>query len=530
MATVEASDTHEQGSDSNELAGFGYKQELDRSLGTFSSFAAGFSYISILTGVVALFGFGYLNAGPGVWWTWPVVVGGQILVALCFMEMAGQYPIAGSVYQWSKHLTKGFSAWMVGWIYIVGAIVTIAAVAVDWQVVLPQISTHLQIFGSSADAGLTSTKGGAQNALLLGTILVCITTIINMLGVKLMARINNIGVAAELCGASILIILLLFHLHHSPAVIAHSYSYGAGHPWGYFGALLVGGLLSAYVMYGFDTAGTLAEETNNPRKHAPPAIIRAIGAAAAIGGLVILLGIMSNKNLHDKNIGLLGLPYVMKKAFGNTTGNVFLADSGLAIFVCCLAVQTATIRMMFSMARDNQLPFGSAIARVSGHRKVPVVPALVTGLLTLVLLAINVSNQSAFYVLTSLAIIMFYLAYLGVTAPMLVRRLRGTWPKPDHGPYFSLGRWGLLVNILAVVYGMLVTINIAWPRNSIYNAVGKAHWYWQWAAPLFVAIIFVVGALYYYLVQVNKGSEVLEEHRADIPVAPVPAPLGDAMP
>src|SRR5689334_15543111 len=138
MATT-APETSTQASDSNELAGFGYKQELDRSLGSFSAFAAGFSYISILTGVTALFGFGYLNAGPGVWWTWPVVVFGQILVALCFMELAAQYPIAGSVYQWSKQLAKGYTAWMVGWIYIVGAVVTIAAVAVDWQVVLPQI-------------------------------------------------------------------------------------------------------------------------------------------------------------------------------------------------------------------------------------------------------------------------------------------------------------------------------------------------------------------------------------------------------
>ena len=139
MATVET--PREAGADSSELAGFGYKQELDRSLGSFSSFAAGFSYISILTGVTALFGLGYLNAGPGVWWTWPVVVFGQILVALCFMEMAGQYPIAGSVYQWSKQVGGAFGSWMTGWIYIVGAIVTIAAVAIDWQVVLPQI-TH----------------------------------------------------------------------------------------------------------------------------------------------------------------------------------------------------------------------------------------------------------------------------------------------------------------------------------------------------------------------------------------------------
>ncbi len=191
-------------SDSNELAGFGYKQELDRSLGSFSSFAAGFSYISILTGVTALFGFGYGFAGPGVWWTWPVMVVGQVLVALCFMEMAAQLSDRGlGVPVVASRSRARFASWMTGWIYIVGAIVTIAAVAIDWQVVLPQIIDPIfQFFGSAADAGITSTKGGAQNALLLGGILICITTIINMLGVKLMSRINNVGVIAELVGAS----------------------------------------------------------------------------------------------------------------------------------------------------------------------------------------------------------------------------------------------------------------------------------------------------------------------------------------
>ncbi len=184
MATVETPRGAGPTGDSRELAGFGYKQELDRSLGSFSSFAAGFSYISILTGVTALFGLAYGFAGPGVWWTWPVVIGGQALVALCFMEMAAQYPIAGSVYQWGKQISGPFASWMTGWIYIVGAIVTITAVAIDWQVVLPQVTTSLQFFGNaSTDAGTTITKGGAQNALLLGGVLIIITTIINMLGV-----------------------------------------------------------------------------------------------------------------------------------------------------------------------------------------------------------------------------------------------------------------------------------------------------------------------------------------------------------
>src|SRR5438874_1295876 len=333
-------------SDSNELAGFGYKQELDRSLGSFSSFAAGFSYISILTGVIQLFAFGFAFAGPAVWWTWLIVLFGQSMVALCFMEMAGQYPLAGSVYNWSKRVAGDFSSWLTGWIYVVGSIVTVAAVAVAWQVVLPQVSTKFQILGSTADAGTYVTKGGAQNALLLGAVLVAFGTIVNMLGVKIMARINNFGVMAELIGATLLVILLIFHFVRGPGIVFHTLGLGAGHSWGYFGAFIIGGIMSAYVMYGFDTAGTLAEETNDPRRTAPPAIIRALIAASIIGGLLILFALMTVKNIHDPNIGLLGLPFIIKQALGNTLGNILLVDPAIAIPVCTLAVMPACIRLL----------------------------------------------------------------------------------------------------------------------------------------------------------------------------------------
>ncbi|MBV9047458.1 MAG: amino acid permease, partial [Solirubrobacterales bacterium] len=349
MATTEVPQA-EPSADSNELAGFGYKQELDRSLGSFSSFAAGFSYISILTGVFELFGFGYLNAGPAVWWSWLVVLSGQMAVALCFAELAGQFPLAGSVYQWSKRISSDAVSWMTGWVLIVGSIVTVAAVAVAWQVVLPQANSFFQILGSKADIGLYSTPGGAKNALLLGAILVIFATVINLLGVKVMARINNFGVAAELIGSTILVILLIFHFHRGPQVVFKTLGTGAGHSWGYFGAFIIGGIMSAYVMCGFDTAGTLAEETNDPRRNAPPAIIRALLAASLIGGLLIIFAIMAVDNIYDKNIGLLGLPYIVKQALGNTAGDVFLYDSAIAITVCTLAVCAACIRMLFAMA------------------------------------------------------------------------------------------------------------------------------------------------------------------------------------
>ena len=84
--------------DSSGMDEFGYAQTLDRSIGKFASFAAGVSYISILTGVFQLFYFGFSMAGPAYAWSWPLVFAGQLMVALCFAELAGRYPVAGSVY------------------------------------------------------------------------------------------------------------------------------------------------------------------------------------------------------------------------------------------------------------------------------------------------------------------------------------------------------------------------------------------------------------------------------------------------
>ena len=71
---------------------FGYKESLARSIGSFGSFAAGVSYISILTGTFQLFYFGFGTAGPAYLWSWPMVLVGQLAVALCFMELAAKYP------------------------------------------------------------------------------------------------------------------------------------------------------------------------------------------------------------------------------------------------------------------------------------------------------------------------------------------------------------------------------------------------------------------------------------------------------
>ncbi|WP_327065418.1 amino acid permease [Kitasatospora sp. NBC_01250] len=498
--------------DSTDLARFGYQQELQRSLGSFSSFAAGFSYISIMTGVFQLFGFGFASGGPAFVWTWPLVFIGQGAVALCFAEMAGQFPLAGGVYQWSKQIARPVASWMAGWIMTIGAIVTAAAVAVAYQVILPQVSLAFQVVGGAADAGVTTTPNGAQNAIVLALGLVVFTTIVNIVGVRLMAKINNLGVAVELIGVTLLIIMLAVHIKRGPQVVLHTAGTGAGHSWGYLGAFLVASIMSAYVFYGFDTAGMLAEETTEPRRHAPRAILRAVTAAFLAGGLLMLVGMMAVGNINASELGTLGMPYLVKSTLGTGLGDAFLICSAIAITVCCLAVQTAAIRLLFSMARDGRLPFGAALAKVSPRSSTPVAPAVVTGVLTIALLLVNIGNQRVFYILTSVAIILFYLPYLLVTAPMLLRRLRGRWPRADHGPYFSLGRWGLVVNIVAVGYGVAMTVNLAWPRAAVY---GDDHWYYTWGAIVFTAVVSAVGGLLYLRYGSRGGTP---QHTAAEPV------------
>ncbi|WP_235581659.1 APC family permease [Rhodococcus sp. Leaf278] len=485
---------------------FGYKESLDRSLGKFASFAAGVSYISILTGTFQLFYFGFGTAGPAYLWSWPAVFVGQLCVALCFMELAAKYPVAGSVYNWAKLLGRRIVGWSAGWLMLTASIVTLAAVALALQLNLPRIWSGFQIIGDGSGA-----TDFAANAVLLGAILIAITTTINALGVRLMAMINSAGVFIELIAAVLIAILLAANITRGPEVFFSSNGYGAGESGGYLGAFLVASLASGYVMYGFDTASSLGEETVEPRRTAPKAIFRAILASFVIGGAILVFAVMAAPDLNDPSLGSPdgSLQSIVESVMWGPLGTVFLICIVIAVFVCSLAVHTAAIRLTFAMARDNALPFGESLAKVNPKTQTPVVPAVTIGVLAIVILVVNIGQPQIFTVLTSIAIIMIYLAYLMVTGPLLVKRIKGEWPPEDLKPggYFTMGKFGLPVNIAAVVWGAGMAINLAWPREAVYGTP----WYNTFGAFVYIGGILGVGLLW-YAVKGRKHIGTLKSH------------------
>src|SRR2546421_9309871 len=174
------------------LQKFGYRQELRRTLGFLSNFAVAFSYISVSTGTFTNQAVAFGVGGPAIFWAWPLVILGQTFVALNFAELSSHFPVAGSIYQWSKRLSNRTLGWFTGWIYFWAGVVTVTAVAATVPLVLSTI-TGFDLASPSPVAALDMWQ-------FVGLLTLVTTTLINSIGVRLLATINNIGVGAEIIG------------------------------------------------------------------------------------------------------------------------------------------------------------------------------------------------------------------------------------------------------------------------------------------------------------------------------------------
>jgi urea carboxylase system permease len=500
---------HAHSADVRDLARFGYQQELRRVLGVYSSFAVAFSYISPSTGIFTLFILGISLAGPAFFWSWPIVVIGQLLVGLNFAEVSSHFPVAGSVYQWTKYLSNRTYAWFTGWIYLFAGILTVAAVVSTVPLVLIPLLNN--VFGWSIGTDFNTERNVAALVLLS-------TTLLSIFGVRIVAFVNNTGVVFEILGMVVFaLVLLLFYHHQSLSSFTDTTYLGSGFS-NQAGVFLAAMFMSLFVIYGFDTASTLAEETKNPRREAPRAVLAAIIGAAIIGAIFLIAVIIAipgdlTKFIADINAGKDPFPLItiITANFPPWAANLYLFVVFAAIYVCCLAIQTSTIRLAFGMARDGKLPGGSYFNRVSPSLHTPIGTCIVIG----VLAALPLIYYAGAALIAIGATGMIYLSYILGNFAILFARFRG-WPK-ESAP-FKLGQWGLIVNILALVWGIAMEINFLWPRNvavgaqnpplSFLLSTGSNITYTGPLAgfPLYeltLGVILLVGVVYYVIAQRN---------------------------
>jgi len=199
------------------LARHGYKQELKREMGWFSSFSMSFSIIAVTTGLFATYGAGLQTAGPVFIWTWPVVGAGQFLLALVFARLARRIPLSGMAYQWTRELGGETLGWWAGWLMIIQVLTGLAAVC------YAMASYTLPEFGIA----VTDTN------VIVATIIVLFSiALINHMGVKIASVVNNVMVMTQIIVIVVVgLLLLIFSVKHKTNSFHFLFSY-PGHPGG----------------------------------------------------------------------------------------------------------------------------------------------------------------------------------------------------------------------------------------------------------------------------------------------------------
>jgi amino acid transporter len=460
------------------LESFGYKQELRRSLSFWTNFAVGFAFISPVVGLYAIIALATFAAGPAWVWALFIVLAGQLLVASVFAELASQFPIAGGIYQWSRRLTTPTYAWFAGWIYVWTIMLTVTAVA---------------YFGSVWLAAVFDAAPTANQQVLWALAILAIATLVNAIGLNPLKYVVNVGIVAE-CIASVLIgfLLLLFFREHSISYLWEGLGAQASFNSGsYFAAFLAAIAIAGWAFVGFDSCGSVSEETKDPMRRVPRAILFSL---SSVGFVIILNAIAIGLSNEDTAAVMAGevldpvTPTVVA-AFGSWVEKPFEIVVLAAFLACAIAVQATATRVLFSLSRDRMLPGSGFLSRV-GANKVPLGALAAACVVSAAGLLFGL-NARAVNTLITFGSGGYYITFWLVCVAALYARLSGRWVPAGR---FSLGRFALPVNIAAVVWLTFEAINIAWPRTVL--AVPGAKFYQVWAIVLIFGVLSVIGLIY----------------------------------
>ena len=435
------------------LAKFGYKQELFRQMGGFSNFAISFSIISILTGLISMFGYGVSLVGGFAYWTWVVVAFFQLFNALSMGEMASSFPLAGGLYPWARHLSSPQVGWWVGWINMIA-----------WWAVSVAIDFSLgTLLAGSGWFGLT------MNTATIVTITVVVMTlqaVMNIFGIKLVSWFNNFSVWLHMIGTVLLFTLLLWLGRAHPI----SYIFSTDTPDGniglggakFFLAFLPAILMSAWTLTAFDASADVSEETKDPQHTVPWGMVIAVVASFIFGSLV-LFGLISALPPMGEIKGIMettGLAtWIIQHVLGSNLGLLMLAIIAVAQFACGLSSMTVFQRVIYSLARDGNLPFSGQLKKVS-RRGAPYM-ATIVGTVCMAALTIGASVLST---VTSIATLGFYFGYFVVIILAIRARATGRWT--ERGPW-NLGKFWLPVAIVAIAWNLYISIAVVLPPNVI---------------------------------------------------------------
>jgi putrescine importer len=379
---------------------------LTRTLKLPSLVLFGLAYLTPII-VLGIFGIIAETTGGAAPAAYLVALVAMLFTAHSYGRMAIAYPVAGSAYTYVRRSIDPRVGFLVGW-----------AVLLDY-LFLPMVIWL--IGGSYLSAQFPGIPIGVW---IVGFIV--ITTLLNILGIKVADKANYVLMAFQL------LVLVFFVALAIGSVMSANGAGGlaSGQPFfndtASFATISAAAAIAAYSFLGFDAVTTLTEETVNPRRTVP----RAIMLVALIGGGIFVAVSYVTQLVHPGGVfedSASAASSIALQIGGQLFGAVFLAGLVVAQFASGLAAQASASRLLYAMGRYSVLP-KAVFGRLSEKFHTPVANLVITGIVGLIAIFLDVATSTSF--INFGAFIAFTMVNVAVIVYWVRRRREGEHLNP----------------------------------------------------------------------------------------------------
>jgi amino acid transporter len=295
----------------------------------------------------------------------------------------------------------------------------------------------------------------------VSVVVLLLAGLINIVGVRLTARINNLSVTTEILGTLVLgILLLVAFLVKQPAIHSGGFLFAHGplHGQSAWYAASLALLMGVFTIGGFEACADLGEEALGVQRTVARAIIGAVAISGIVGMVTLICFAISIPNLAAVASSPTPIAYLATYWFGSAFSRVFLVTVVYSVF-SLMVVQIAAIgRLIFSLSRDNMFPGSKAFARVDAKTKTPVNALALTTVIYILVMVFAAEEGNAYVDLIGATPIFASFVYLMIVGAYWARRHR-----IPRSRAFDLGRWAKPLIVASLIWEIAIILDFTLP-------------------------------------------------------------------
>ncbi|KAG1807847.1 amino acid transporter [Suillus subaureus] len=503
------------------LEKLGYKQEMTRSRGLVQILFMTLAIMAVPFGLTSPIATSLVGGGPVVIiWGWILVSVLTQTLAFSLAEICSKYPTSAGAYYWCYRLasprTRLLASWINGWLTVVGGWMGDLSVKFAAQLVVAGAGIYFPDWNATASQ---------TYMIFLG-----VTTVAGIFCVFFNRLLPTVDIICA-CWTGLGTIVISICLLAKAAAGRRSVSFALGNfdptfsgwtpGWSFF----IGLLPPAYTFSAIGMITNMAEEVHNPSETLPKAIVSSVPIGTLTGVVYLLpilftlpdvvtmlqvssgqpIGLMFTLIMGSRagGFGLVSLPWPFVRAVSLIWRSIqWFIIFGISMF-CSISTSCASSRATWAFARDRAIPFHRYFAKIGPYPEdVPVNAYALSTVIQVLLGLVYLGSSAAFNAFAGVAVMCLGASYAMPVAISLMNARRDM-----HDAPFNLGKFGTIINAVAVLWIMFVTVLFSMPA-----IIPVTMWSMNYASVVFVgfgmisAVWYLINGQFYY-----RGPPTQEE-------------------